>query len=204
MGIDLSTYKRIGTALTVKIEVDEYRTTSNENLSYSSQVLTFSDSLIPLTVDGQLYLPLGELMSISSTSNELRSSASSLTLSITGVPTQNMQEILNSKFKGSPVSIHRVIFDPATYAVLNIEGNPAGRFFGVIDNFNIEESWDQANRTSSLTIGFECTSTQAALENKLSGRKCNSTSHRAFYPNDPSMDRVTALAGANFDFGAKR
>lgn len=204
MSIDLSTYKQIGSALAVKIEVDEYKTNSNENTSYSSQVLTFSDSLYPLTIDGQLYIPLGGLMAVSSTRNELRSSGSSLTLGISGIPTQKMREVLNSKFKGSPVSIHRVVFNPQTYAVLNIEGNPAGRFFGVIDNYSIEESWDQANRTSSLTISFECTSLQSMLENKLSGRKCNSDSHRAFYPTDPSLDRVTALAGANFDFGAKQ
>ena len=125
-------------------------------------------------------------------------------MAVSGIPTQRMAEILNSKFKGSAISIHRVVFDAETNAVLNITGNPAGRFFGVVDNYSIDESWDQENRTSSLTIAFECTSLQAMLENKVSGRKCNSESHRAFYPNDPSMDRVTALAGANFDFGAKQ
>lgn len=204
MAIDLSTYKQIGSALTVIIEVDEYKSNSNENLSYTSQVLKFTDSLYPLTVDGQLYTALGGLMSVSSTRNELRSSGSSLTLAISGIPTSRMSEIINSKFKGSPVKIHRVVFNPQTYAVLDIAGNPAGRFFGIIDNYSVEESWDQANRTSSLTIAFECTSLQSMLENKLSGRKCNSDSHRAFYPNDPSLDRVTALAGANFDFGAKQ
>lgn len=204
MAIDLSNYKQIGSALTVKIEVEQYKSSSNENLPYSSQVLTFSDSLYPLTVNGQQYVPLGNLMSVSSTTNELRSSGSSLTVAVAGIPTSRMREILNSKFKGSAISIHRVVFDAETNAVLNITGNPAGRFFGVVDNYSIDESWDQENRTSSLTIAFECTSLQAMLENKVSGRKCNSESHRAFYPNDPSMDRVTALAGANFDFGAKQ
>lgn len=202
MAIDLSTYKQIGSALAVRIDVDQYKTTDGP--SYTQQTLTFSDSLYPLVINGQTYTPLMDFVSITSTSNELRSSGSPLTISIGGIRTNRMQEIMNSKFKGSAVEVWRVLFDPVTNEVLDIEGNPAGRFFGIINNYSVDESWDQANRSSSLTIAFECTSLQTVFDNKLSGRKTNSQSHRGFYPNDPSMDRVTALAGANFDFGAKQ
>lgn len=201
MTIDLSSYRNIGTALAVRIQVDKY---SVNGVSYSQQILTFTDSLYPLVIDDYTFQPLGGLVSIGSTSNELKSTSSPLTIVINGIKSGRYQELMNSKFKGSPVEVWRVVFNPETNQLLSIAGNPAGRFYGVINNYSIDENWEQENRTSSLTISFECSSLQATYENKITGRKTNSVSHRSFYPTDPSMDRVTALAGANFNFGAKQ
>jgi hypothetical protein len=38
----------------------------------------------------------------------------------------------------------------------------------------------------------------------MSGRKTNSESQRKFFPNDVSMDKVTALESSYFDFGASK
>lgn len=199
MAINLAPYSSIASALIVKITVDQYRTTPAG--AYSQQTLRFSDWNASLTVDSETYLGLGKLVGISSTSSDLKTTTGGITITISGIPNTSIAEIVNSRIKGSPIEVRRVVFDPTTKQILNIPGNPAGRFFGIVNNYTLDEDYDVQARTASNTIGLICASTAEVLEKKLSGRKTNSTSHRSFYPTDPSMDRVASLVGANFNFG---
>jgi hypothetical protein len=97
-----------------------------------------------------------------------------------------------------------VLFNPTTYQVLNIDGNPAGRFFGYVTNYTISEEYNYESRTATNTVQLICSSVQEVLENKIAGRKCNPNSMKSFYPGDISMDRVPNLAGSNFDFGVSK
>lgn len=199
MSIDLSSYSAIASALIVKITVDDYRTTSGG--TYSQQILRFSDWNQSITYDGETYLGMGKFVGITSTSSELKSTAGGITITISGIPNTSIAEIVHSRIKGSPIEVRRIVFDPVTLTQLAITGNPAGRFFGIINNYGLDEEYDPIARTSSNTISLICASTSEVLEKKLAGRKTNSKSHRSFYPTDPSMDRVSNLVGANFNFG---
>jgi hypothetical protein len=95
-----------------------------------------------------------------------------------------------------------VVFDPVTGTQLAIDGNPAGRFFGIVSNYTLDEEYDIEGRSSSNTIAIECASTAEFLNNKVTGRKTNPKSMKSFYSSDVSMDRVPNLVGANFNFGA--
>lgn len=201
MAINLSSYPAIGNALIVKIVIDQY--SQSQNVAYTSQTLRFSDWNSDITVDDELYQGLGRLVSISDTVSELKSSTGSLTLTISGIPNTSIAEIVHSRIKGSKISVKRVIFDPVTNLPLEISGNPAGRFFGIINNYTLDEEYEVETRTSTNTIGLICSSTAEVLGNKLAGRKTNADSYRAFNQ-DPSMDRVTSLVGANFDFGVPK
>lgn len=199
MPIDLSNYQSIGSTLAVQLEITKYRVLKTD--AFTSQTLRFCDSLTPVTVNGDSYLGLGNFLAISSTSSELRSSTAPITVTIAGIPTSSINEIVNSRIKGSKIDVWRVVFNPTTNQALNIDGNPAGRFFGYVTNYTISEEYDNDSRTATNTVELICSSIQEILENKFAGRKCSPNSMKAFYPSDVSMDRVPNLAGANFDFG---
>jgi hypothetical protein len=200
MSIDLSTYQSIQSNLFVRIDVQEYRTTTSG--SYTSTILRFSDRLGTVSIYGENYTGLGNLMSISQSSSEIRVSGGELTIVLSGIPNTSIAEIVNSKIKGSPVVITRAIFNAANGTLLSIAGNPLGRFKGFVNNYSLTEEYDSETRTSSNTLVLTCSSNIDILENKVAGRKTNPKSQKAFYPSDLSMDRVPTLKGATFDFGA--
>jgi len=123
-------------------------------------------------------------------------------VTISGIPNTSIAEIVNSRMKGCPIKIYRVVFDPVTGTQLAITGNPAGRFFGIVSNYTLEEDYSVDERRSTNTIAMICTSNMEFLDNKVTGRKTNPSSMKQFYPSDESFDRVPSLVGANFNFGA--
>jgi hypothetical protein len=200
MTLALTPYASVQSNLFVRIDIDEYRTSPDG--SYSAQVLKFSDLLTPHTIEGESYLGIGKLLSVSSSSSELRISGGEVTLTISGIPNASISEIVNSKIKGSPIRIYRALFNAQTGQFLSITGNPVGRFSGFINNYSLQEEYDEQTRTSSNTIVLTCANKVDVLGNKISGRRTNPQSQKKFYSTDTSMDRVPNLINAYFDFGA--
>jgi len=200
MPINLSSYTAIETGLFVRIEVDYYKTSAGA--TPTSTVLRFSDYRGTVTIDGESYVGLGRLLNITPTVSELRGTTGSVTVTISGIPNTSIAEIVNSRMKGCPIKIYRVVFDPVTGTQLAITGNPAGRFFGIVSNYTLEEDYSVDERRSTNTIAMICTSNMEFLDNKVTGRKTNPSSMKQFYPSDVSFDRVPSLVGANFNFGA--
>lgn len=202
MPINLSTYDSIETGLFVRIQVDYYKTSPSATPVMTQ--LRFSDYKGTVVINGESYVGLGRLLSISSSSSELKPTSGSVTVTVSGIPNTSIAEIVNSRMKGCPVEIYRVVFDPVTGTQLAISGNPAGRFFGIVSNYTLEEDYDLEARVATNTISMICTSNIDFLQNKISGRKTNPESMKKFYPTDVSFDRVPSLVGANFNFGAKQ
>ena len=202
MTINLTSYGAIESHLFVRIQVDEYRTSTI--YPYSEQVLRFSDRLTPFTINDEEYIGLGKLMGVTSSSSEIRVSAADLTITISGIPTNSIGEIVNSKIKGCPVRVYRALFDAATGAYLDIEGNPLGRFRGFVNNYSLNEEWDNTTKTATNTLVLTCASAVSVLQNKIAGRRTNPESQKKFYPNDLSMDRVPNLENSTFNFGAPK
>lgn len=195
--INLSAYQSVKTALFVRIDVEEYRTSSIAN--YVTEVLTFSDHDQNFVIGGETYIPLGNLLNITSSKSELRPSSNNVTITLSGIPNTSIAEIIHSKIKGSPVKIYRAYFNASTGVQI---GTTVGRYIGIVNNYSLEEEFDVLARTASNQIILECNSTVDILSNKLSGRRTNEQSMKSFYPSDTSMDRVATLSGSNFDFGA--
>lgn len=202
----LDSLRTIRTHLLIKIIIPQYKV--NPADAYTSQVLTFSD--LPLTtsvtLDGLSYSGLGRLLAVTQTRNELHPSSSELTITLSGIPNSSIYQIVNSKFKGSSVEMYRAFFDPVTGGILAVNpengGNVMGRFRGFVNNYALNENYDVDNRTSDNTLNIICKSTVDVLTNKVNGRLTNPTSQKRFFPNDLSMDRVPALQGASYNFGA--
>jgi hypothetical protein len=197
---DLTSYKAIESGLFVRLAVGEYRQASGD--SPTSTVLRFSDYARTVTVNSEEYQGIGRLLGITSSRSELRTSSDTITVSLSGIPNTSLTEIINSKIKGSRIEVRRVLFNPTTGAQLSITGNPVGRFFGVVNNYSLEETYDYSTRSSTNTVALVCSSQVSVLDNKVTGRRTNPRDQKSFYPNDLSMDRVPNLAGAYFNFGA--
>ena len=185
MSIDLSSYRSIQTNLFVKMVVPGYQT------------LTFSDYHKNYTFGGVEYQGLGELLAITDTTDELRASAKDISISISGIPAGNVAEILDNKIKGSSIVVSRGFFNTATGVLLDIEGNPAGKFHGVISNFEISDDLQMGGDTGAITIMLTATSVVELLNNKKTGRRTNPADFPA-----GDMARVSTLAKSNFQFGA--
>lgn len=192
MTIDLSGYSNVQTGLFVSIDIN------------GTDILRFSDYNATITIDGHEYKGLGQFVNITTSTSELKSSTGNVTLTLSGVPSTSITDITPLGLKGAKVIVQRIFFDAVTQTVLAISGNPVGRFFGIIDNYTLNEEYDINSRTSMTSISFTCSSLVDLLENKIAGRKTNPSSYKSFYPSDSSMDRVPSLVGANFDFGVPK
>lgn len=200
--LGLSGTTSIGTALFVKLEVDYYKASSTD--TPTSQVLTFSDFSRPISFQGYDYTGLGGLLGISSTISQLKSSNSNVTITISGIPNTKIDEIVNSRIKGSKITIYRALFDSNGTLISGINPNPVGRFYGFVNNYTLDEEYDINARTAKNTMSMICSSRQEMLSNKVAGRKTNPSSQKTFYSTDVSMDRVPNLVGANFNFGVPK
>lgn len=187
MTTDLSAYPSIWTCFFVRIDVPVLG------------VLRFSNYNIPYTVNGESYAALGSLMSVGDSTSELRLSETEVTVTLSGIPTANIDSVLDYKMKGSDIQIYRGLFNPNTGAAIT---TPIGKFKGLVNNFALQEDWQEGGKDSTVTILLTCTSIVSVMQTKLAGRYTNPTDHQRFFPNDLAMNRVPNLAGSNFNFGA--
>lgn len=185
MSLDLSSYRSIQTNLFVKLVIPDYAT------------LTFSDYHKDYTISGTNYQGLGQLLAVSNTEDNLRAAPSDITVSISGIPEGNISDILDNRVKGSSMSIFRGFFNPTTGELLSIVGNPAGKFQGVVSNYEINDDLDMGASTGTVTLTLNVTSVVEMLLNKINGRRTAPSD----FPNG-EMNRVPALAKSNFNFGA--
>jgi hypothetical protein len=196
----LNDYKAIENHLFVRVEVEYYK--SSPSATPTSTVLTFSDLRAPFVINGETYIGLGNLLGITSSSSELRTSNGELSISISGIPNASIYEIVNSRIKGCPVRIYRGLFDPVNGTLLNVDNNVLARYRGFVNNYSLQEDYDIQAKTSSNSIVLICNSAIDVLQNKVTGRTTSPASQKKFYPNDISMDRVPNLENATFNFGA--
>jgi hypothetical protein len=189
MAFNLSGYPVIQTAIFVRIDVPDF------------EVLLFSNFNRPYTINGETYVNLGTLLSISDSQSELRTTPGELSIVISGIPNTSIATFLDQPIRGSAVEAYRVLFDTNSQP-LAITGNPTGRFQGIVNNFAIQETYDSAASSASSTIMITCTSAVEMLSNKISGRRTNPIDQKALYPSDLSMDRVLKLSKANLNWGA--
>lgn len=201
MTLALTTYESIESNLFVKIEVAYYKATPAA--TPSAVDLLFTDRMVSTSLEGDTYVGLGKLVSITSSSSELRATSNDLTITISGVPDTSIAEIINSRIKGSTVTVYRGLFNASTGQFLSsVSGNPVIRFKGFVNNISLEEDYDVDSRISTNTIVFTCSNIVDIFENKIAGRKTNPSSNKKFFSTDISMDKIPNLTNTEFDFGA--
>lgn len=185
--MDLTSYQSIQTALFVKIEIPGYDT------------IFMSDHDEAMTINGDLYAALGQFLGITDTSSELKMNNSELTITMSGIPNSVLSDFMMQPIKGSKITVVRAVMDPVTHAMLNIAGNPTGKFKGRINNYAINEEIGGADQKS--TISLICKSQVGQMAGRIAGRRTNPADEKLFFPADRSMDRVPSLANAKINFG---
>jgi hypothetical protein len=192
MTFDLRSRAGIEIATLVKWEVPNFDT------AYISDYSTV------LSDGTNTYTNIGSLLGVSSTVSELTSTPGEITVSLSGIPTASITDILNEEIKGSAITVIRVYFDPVTHAGIDLDPGTAGVnnaipiFKGIVTNYAISDSVDNGQGLAISTITLTCASYLEVLSNKTSGRRTNPSD----FPNEKSMDRVRALANSNYNFGA--
>ena len=109
MAINLSAYKSIQTNMFVRLDIPGY------------QVLTFSDYHKTYTLGATTYQGLGQMLGISNTSNSLRATSEELTLTISGIPSGNVSDIIAHKIKGSKILILNALRKETHISHYNLE-----------------------------------------------------------------------------------
>ena len=185
--IDLRNYNSLESAVFLKWEVPNFST------AYVSDYHT------ALSFNGDTYTNIGNLLSVSSIPSELKPSAGELTVSLSGIPTNSIADILNQEIKGSSIWIYRAYFDSTTHQALDLSGgNTQLHFKGIVTNYAITDSIEVNDNLAVTTITLTCNSPVELLSTKVSGRRTNQTD----FPASQDMARVQALANSNFNFGA--
>lgn len=164
--------------------------TNNADIS----TYTFSSAYREETIDGDIYLPLGGLLQVGAQNRDLRVTAGDTMISLSGVDTNNIFVVLDTKIRGSEVEVWRGFYDSN-----NELANTYLRFTGIVTSYAITEDRDGQN--DNFTVGVAASSYKTVLANRVAGRKTNEESWKVFNPTDTSMDRVYAISGVDFDFG---
>jgi hypothetical protein len=164
------------------------------NSDSSSTVHTFSSSYKIEVIDGVSYLALGGLLMVGTQQRDLRVTSSDTTITLSGLTSDNMYLVLGTQIKGSTIEIWRGFYDD-NYALVNT----VRRYKGVITSYSIHE--DLSENTDNFVISVNCSAYKTVLENRISGRKTNTSSWKQYNPSDISMDKVQALDNTYFDFG---
>jgi hypothetical protein len=185
MPIDLSAYRSIQTNLFVRLDIPGY------------SVLTFSDYHKNYTISGTNYTGLGQLLSVGNTDDNLRATPQDLSIAISGIPSTNVSDIVNNRIKGSECKVFRGFFNVETGELLSVAGNPAGKFQGIVSNYDITDDLEMGDGVGTVTLSLTVTSVVEMLNNKVTGRRTNP----ADFPNG-DMARVLPLQKSNFNFGA--
>ncbi len=191
----LTSYTAVKTVILVKLVVDQYRANSTD--SFTTADFTFTDSDTAITFGSDTYTPLGEFINVTATTSELRPSSDQVTVTISGVPTGNITDVIYSRTKGSKIEIRRQFYTIAGALI-----DTQGYFFGRVNNWSLQEEFDVEERSATNTMLFECSNQLAVLKEKIAGRLTNPTSNNRFFPNDTGLDRVPIIKGTKIDFGA--
>jgi hypothetical protein len=167
-------------------------------LTVDGEPIYFSTAYKPITYNGEVYDECGHLLQISDMTDDLQGSAGDVKVSFTGIPTDPsmVSLVLSSPTKGAKLDIYRVFLDD-NFEVLN--NGIFLRYKGYINNYSIQDTTEEYDATT--TISLSCMSIDSVLDNKITGRRTNNVDHRKFFPNDPSLSRVSSLAHTSFDFG---
>lgn len=176
--------------------------TANANVANTSgtadeiEFLTFSSAYTAESISGNVYTPLGGLLSVGVQNRSLRVTSADTSIAISGIDGNNIYQVLESQgqIRGSLVKIYRGFYN--SNMVLT---NAYLRFTGVVTNYGISE--EREDRIDNYTITLDCSSYKSVLENRIAGRKTNRESWQFFDSTDSAMNNVTSLAGFTFDFG---
>lgn len=206
MTVSLQDLTSIRSTLLVKLEISEYRT--NKTDFPTELTILFNDSIYDLNTTDGVYQGLGGLVDIGSTKNGIRNQGGAVSIAISGIPQTDVKAVLNSRIKGSRVTIARGFYHPGSNQLISdldlpmATGGIVGRFGGYISTYTIQDDVSHENQSSTVTVVFECNPLTNLYKNLVKGLRTNPVDLR-YRTNDVdvSFDRVPNLSDKEFYFG---
>jgi hypothetical protein len=140
---------------------------------------------------------LGGLLSISGHQRDISATSFDTTVSLAGVDKTKIGQIIDAGLKGSEVNIWRGFYTEN----YQLSGTPVKRYKGIVTSYDLQE--DRVEDIDSFVLNIHCSNFKQVLENRVVGRFTNASSWKVSNPTDTSMDRVSTLNGAKYNFGQK-
>lgn len=170
-------------------------------LTTSTDVYTFCNSVVPITINGITFAGLGSLLQISDIQRDMKATSDDLTVTLNGIESTNIALILSSNIKGSLLEVWRGFLD-ADYQLIT---TPTQQFFkryqGLVNSVGISEDWNQQARSRVAVCTLASASFRQIIENRVAGLKTTPSVWQQAHPDDVSMNRVPAITAIYFDFG---
>ena len=168
------------------------------DLTFGANVYYVSSAFKPITFDGNTYTELGSFLQLGEIQEDIKTTNGDIGITLSGVPQENLDAVLDTKVKGGEVIVRRAFFNDD----LSLDaGNVVQRFKGIITNLQIEENYDllEGERTNSVSVS--CSSIVTILENRTAGQRTSPIDRDRLFPGDQTFKRVPYLHNIQFDFG---
>lgn len=163
---------------------------------------TAPTSLTIAAVDALPFSGLGQLVSVSNATRDIKSTANETTITLVGIDTTMLSLVLGSDIKGSELEMWHGFFNANNELIT--AGGTGGlyQFFnGYINSFAISEQWMEELRSFVGTVNVSASSIQLVLQNRVAGRYTNNNSWQFYNSADTSMNRVNYISTINYFFG---
>jgi len=163
---------------------------------------TAPNNITVSAVDASPFQAVGTLLAIGEVQRDIKSTANSNTVSLSGIDTAMLGFVLGQNVKGSNIQLWHGFFD--TNGALITTGGTGGLyqyFNGIITSFSISEQWMESARMYVGTISVAASSIQLILQSRIAGRYTNNSSWQFYNSGDTSMNRVPYIETINYQFG---
>lgn len=162
----------------------------------------FCNAPSTVTVNGMTFTGMGVYLGISEIQQDLKSTSVDMNVSISGLTSSSIAQILATNIKGSTITVWRGFLD-SNNQIQTIGGVQQffARYQGIINNIALTETFDNNIRERIATCSMSSASMRFVLDSRVAGIRTNPSSWRNIYPNDTSMDRVPVIASTYFNFG---
>lgn len=178
---------------------DFLRITTNGN----TYLMTTAPSNLTISaVNANPFQSVGPLMAIGEIQRDIKSTANSTTVTLSGIDTTMLGFVLSQNVKGAAIQLWHGFFDTA--GALITTGGTGGLyqyFNGIVTSFSISEQWMEEARMYVGTISVSASSIQLILQSRIAGRYTNNSSWQFYNSADTSMNRVPFIETINYQFG---
>ncbi len=180
--------RELPTGLATALNLTEVPAVILVELAWPDGTVYIWNGYAPLSWNGHTWTGVGYLGQISEVSESSDLSANGLTLSLSGIPSAYITEILRNDVQGRSA---RVFFGPINGDAFSID--PVCIFDGIID----VTSFVSDGKTATISIGLE----KEFIDNRSSAARYTPEDQKQLYPTDLGLDMVPGLADKTFSWG---
>lgn len=165
------------------------------DLTLGDQTYYLSDSWMPEVYQGNTYLSLGSMLSVSGVVSQISTSQTEATVNIAGIsPDANFNRIAQqTPIRGGEITIYRLVDQgplsdqPLTQAWIS--------FSGIINTYAITETYEALLGEQTLQLIINAQSVQDFYYSQLRGEITNGSDRRRLFPGDDAFDNVSNSFG---------